>query len=179
MGIGRALALKPKLIVCDEPVSALDVSISAQVLNLLQDLQDEHELTYLFVTHDLSVVRHISDDICVMYLGQVVEISPARTLFEQPLHPYTQALMSAIPSTDIHREKKRVILEGEIVSPIDPKPGCRFAGRCSHVRPQCEEPQKLVEITAGHSDSPRPTPASGLSPGTTPTAVARPSPAAS
>ena len=112
VGIGRALALRPKLIVCDEPVSALDVSISAQVLNLLQDLQDEHGLTYVFVTHDLSVVRHISDHVCVMYLGQIVEKCPAEELFEQPLHPYTKALLSAIPSTDIHREKKRILLRG-------------------------------------------------------------------
>jgi oligopeptide/dipeptide ABC transporter ATP-binding protein len=151
VGIGRALALRPKLVVCDEPVSALDVSISAQVLNLLQDLQDEQGLTYLFVTHDLSVVRHISDHICVMYLGQVVEMCSAQELFEKPLHPYTKALLSAIPSTDIHREKKRIILEGEIVSPIDPKPGCRFAARCSYARPQCHEPQKLVLALPGHS----------------------------
>jgi len=153
VGIGRALALRPKLIVCDEPVSALDVSISAQVLNLLQDLQDEHGLTYVFVTHDLSVVRHISDEICVMYLGQIVETSLADELFEKPLHPYTKALLSAIPSTDIHREKKRVILEGEIVSPIDPKPGCRFAARCSYARPQCQEPQNLKEVLPKHSVS--------------------------
>lgn len=151
VGIGRALALKPKLIVCDEPVSALDVSISAQVLNLLRDLQDENGLTYLFVTHDLSVVRHISDDICVMYLGQLVEMSLAQELFDQPLHPYTKALMSAIPSTDITREKKRIILEGEIVSPIDPKPGCRFAGRCSYAREECAEPQHLEELLPKHS----------------------------
>jgi oligopeptide/dipeptide ABC transporter ATP-binding protein len=153
VGIGRALALRPKLIVCDEPVSALDVSISAQVLNLLQDLQDEQGLTYVFVTHDLSVVRHISDDICVMYLGQLVETCPAKELFRQPLHPYTKALLSAIPSTDIHREKKRVILEGEIVSPINPKPGCRFAARCGHVREQCHNPQLLTEVLPKHSVS--------------------------
>jgi oligopeptide/dipeptide ABC transporter ATP-binding protein len=151
VGIGRALALRPKLIVCDEPVSALDVSISAQVLNLLQDLQDEQRLTYLFVTHDLSVVRHISDDICVMYLGQLVETSPAKELFENPLHPYTKALLSAIPSTDIHREKKRVVLKGEITSPINPKPGCRFAGRCGYSRPACQEPQQLKEALPGHA----------------------------
>jgi oligopeptide/dipeptide ABC transporter ATP-binding protein len=151
VGIGRALALRPKLVVCDEPVSALDVSISAQVLNLLQDLQDEQGLTYVFVTHDLSVVRHISDDICVMYLGQIVELCPAGELFEQPLHPYTKALLSAIPSTDIHREKKRIVLKGEIVSPIDPKPGCRFAGRCSYAVEKCQEPQQLAEVVPGHS----------------------------
>jgi oligopeptide/dipeptide ABC transporter ATP-binding protein len=151
VGVGRALALRPKFIVCDEPVSALDVSISAQVLNLLQDLQDEHGLTYMFVTHDLSVVRHISDDICVMYLGQLVEMCPAGELFDKPLHPYTKALLSAIPSTDIHREKKRILLKGEITSPINPKPGCRFAGRCTYARPECQEPQKLEEVLPGHS----------------------------
>ena len=150
MGIGRALALRPKLVVCDEPVSALDVSISAQVLNLLQDLQDEQGLTYLFVTHDMSVVRHISDDICVMYLGQVVEKCPSNELFEKPLHPYTKALLSAIPSTDIHQKKSRIVLEGEIVSPIDPKPGCRFAARCSYARPKCQERQELEDWLPGH-----------------------------
>jgi oligopeptide/dipeptide ABC transporter ATP-binding protein len=151
VGVGRALALRPKFIVCDEPVSALDVSISAQVLNLLQDLQDEHGLTYMFVTHDLSVVRHISDDICVMYLGQLVEMCPAGELFDKPLHPYTKALLSAIPSTDIHREKRRILLKGEITSPINPKPGCRFAGRCTYARPECQEPQRLEEVLPGHS----------------------------
>ena len=150
VGIGRALALRPKLVVCDEPVSALDVSISAQVLNLLQDLQQEHGLAYLFVTHDMSVVRHISDDICVMYLGQVAEACPAKELFDKPLHPYTQALLSAIPSTEMGSEKKRVLLEGEIVSPIDPKPGCRFAARCIYAQPECHEPQKSEEVLPGH-----------------------------
>jgi oligopeptide/dipeptide ABC transporter ATP-binding protein len=151
VGIGRALALQPKLVVCDEPVSALDVSISAQVLNLLQDLQDEQGLTYVFVTHDLSVVRHISDDICVMYLGQIVETTSAAELFERPLHPYTKALLSAIPSTDIHQEKRRILLQGEIVSPINPKPGCRFAARCSYARPECQEQQNLEEVLPDHS----------------------------
>jgi oligopeptide/dipeptide ABC transporter ATP-binding protein len=150
VGIGRALALNPKFIVCDEPVSALDVSIQAQVLNLLQDLQDQLGLTYMFVTHDLSVVRHISDDICVMYLGQLVETSTSRDLFRHPLHPYTQALISAVPSTDIHYKKERIILEGEITSPINPKPGCRFARRCIHECKPCREPQVLEEVLPNH-----------------------------
>jgi oligopeptide/dipeptide ABC transporter ATP-binding protein len=150
VGIARALALNPKFIVCDEPVSALDVSIQAQVLNLLQDLQDEFNLTYMFVTHDLSVVRHISDDICVMYLGQLVETSPSKKLFRHPLHPYTQALLSAVPSTDIHKKKDRIILEGEITSPINPKPGCRFAKRCIYVGKPCHDPQQLEEILPDH-----------------------------
>ena len=131
VGIARALAMDPKFIVCDEPVSALDVSIQAQVLNLLSDLQDEYNLTYMFVTHDMSVVRHISDDICVMYLGQAVEKSETHELFDKPLHPYTKALFSVIPTLDLDRSKKREILQGEIVSPINPKPGCRFAARCT------------------------------------------------
>lgn len=150
VGVGRALALKPKLIVCDEPVSALDVSIQAQILNMLQDLQDEFGLTYIFITHDLSVVRHISDDICVMYLGKLVETSPSKELFKKPLHPYTQALLSAVPSTDIHRKKERILLEGEISSPIEPKPGCRFGPRCIYKQKQCEEPQHLEEIFPNH-----------------------------
>lgn len=131
VGIGRALALSPKFVVCDEPVSALDVSIQAQVLNLLMDLQDELQLTYMFITHDLSVVRHISSNICVMYLGQLVETCETEELFKRQLHPYSKALLSAIPSTDIHSQKKRIVIKGEIVSPIDPKPGCRFAARLS------------------------------------------------
>jgi peptide/nickel transport system ATP-binding protein len=150
VGIGRALALNPKFIVCDEPVSALDVSISAQVLNLLQDLQDKFSLTYMFVTHDLSVVRLISDDICVMYLGQLVETCPSKELFKNPLHPYTQALISAVPTIDIHHKKQRIILEGEITSPIHPKPGCRFAKRCKYECKPCHNPQQLEEVMPNH-----------------------------
>ena len=150
VGIGRALALNPKFIVCDEPVSALDVSIQAQVLNLLMDLQDEFKLTYMFVTHDLSVVRHISDSICVMYLGQLVETCDTKELFAHQLHPYSKALLSAIPSTDIHHPTKRIVIKGEIVSPIDPKPGCRFAARCPHACERCHQPQQLEEVTPGH-----------------------------
>lgn len=150
VGIGRAIALKPKFIVCDEPVSALDVSIQAQVLNLLQDLQKEYGLTYMFVTHDLSVVKHISDSICVMYLGQLVETCSAKELFASPLHPYTKALLSAIPSTDIDHRRERIILKGEIVSPVNPAPGCRFAARCPYACEKCREPQQLWEVTPGH-----------------------------
>lgn len=150
VGIARALALNPDFIMCDEPVSALDVSIQAQVLNLLMDLQDKMGLTYMFVTHDLSVVRHISDDICVMYLGQLVETSPSKKLFERPLHPYTKALLSAIPSIDLDNPMRRVTLKGEITSAINPKPGCRFAPRCPYACEQCYEPQVLEEIEAGH-----------------------------
>ena len=150
VGIGRALALNPKFIVCDEPVSALDVSIQAQVLNLLMDLQEQKQLTYMFVTHDLSVVRHISDNICVMYLGQLVATCSSKKLFEKPLHPYTQALLSAIPSTDVDRKMQRVQLKGELTSPINPKPGCRFAARCPYATAKCQEPQQLREIESGH-----------------------------
>ena len=150
VGIGRALALNPKFIVCDEPVSALYLSIQAQVLNLLMDLQDQQQLTYLFVTHDLSVVRHISDNICVMYLGQLVETCSSKELFAKPLHPYTKALLSAIPSTDVDRKMQRVQLKGEITSPINPKPGCRFAARCPYATDACREPQQLREIEPKH-----------------------------
>ena len=150
VGIARAIALNPDFIMCDEPVSALDVSIQAQVLNLLMDLQEENNLTYMFVTHDLSVVRHISDDISVMYLGQLVETSPAKQLFEHPLHPYTKALLSAIPSTDIDHPMKRILLKGEITSPINPAPGCRFAKRCPYATQTCKEPQKLTEVESNH-----------------------------
>ena len=131
-------------------MSALDVSIQAQVLNLLMDLQEEKQLTYLFVTHDLSVVKHISDDISVMYLGQLVETSPAGKLFERPLHPYTKALLSAIPSTDIDHPMQRILLKGEITSAINPEPGCRFAKRCPYAAAACREPQKLEEVEKDH-----------------------------
>lgn len=150
VGIGRALALNPKFVVCDEPVSALDVSIQAQVLNLLKKLQKEKGLTYMFVTHDMSVVRHISDEICVMYLGQVVEKSSAKELFKKSYHPYTKALLNAIPSVDVHSTKKREILRGELTSPINPKPGCRFCSRCKYVDDSCRQMQVLEEIEPGH-----------------------------
>ena len=150
VGIGRSLALNPKFIVCDEPVSALDVSIQAQVLNLLKELQQEYGLSYIFITHDLSVVKYISDDICVMYLGQLVEKSPSKELFQKPLHPYTKALLSAIPVPDIHNRKKRIIMQGELTSPINPKPGCRFAARCMYATEKCSEPQELVELEENH-----------------------------
>ena len=150
VGIARALAMNPEFIVCDEPVSALDVSIQAQVLNLLKKLQQDRGLTYLFITHDLSVVKHISNDICVMYLGQLVETSPSDELFRTQYHPYTKALLSAIPSTDIHNKMKRIVLRGEISSPIDPKPGCRFAARCPYACERCAEPQKLQCVAPDH-----------------------------
>ena len=150
VGIGRALALNPKFVVCDEPVSALDVSIQAQILNLLMDLQDKIGITLMFITHDLSVVRHISDNICVMYLGQLIEYSPSKDLFKNPLHPYSKALLSAIPSIDIHSKRKKAIIKGELSSPVEPKPGCRFAPRCSYVGDECYEPQVSEEILPGH-----------------------------
>ena len=151
VGIARALAMNPEFIVCDEPVSALDVSIQAQILNLLQDLQEKRGLTYLFVTHDMSVVKHLSDNICVMYLGQIAEISPAKEIFRHPLHPYTKILLSAIPTLDLHNQTRRIITKGEITSPIDPKPGCRFAARCAFYDPaRCDCPQTLRELAPGH-----------------------------
>ena len=150
IGVARAIALDPSFIVCDEPVSALDVSIQAQILNLMQDLQEEKGLTYMFITHDLSVVRHISTHICVMYLGQLVETCPSKELFKNPMHPYTKALLSAVPSTDILHKKERILLRGELVSPINPKPGCRFAARCNYACDRCHEPQTLEEIAPGH-----------------------------
>ena len=150
VGIARALALNPEFIVCDEPVSALDVSIQAQVLNLLMDLQDQMNLAYMFVTHDLSVVRHISDHIMVMYLGQMVEKCETKELFENNLHPYTKALLSAIPSTDIYHPMERVQLKGEITSAINPEPGCRFAKRCPYATEACSKPQELVEVSKNH-----------------------------
>lgn len=150
VGIARAIALNPDFIVCDEPVSALDVSIQAQVLNLLMDLQDSLKLTFMFVTHDLSVVRHISQNICVMYLGQLAETSPSHELFKRPLHPYTKALLSAIPTTNIHNPPKRIMLKGEITSAINPKPGCRFSPRCPYATERCNQPQILEEVEPNH-----------------------------
>ena len=150
IGIARALALKPKFIVCDEPVSALDVSIQAQIINLMLDLQEERGLAYMFVTHDLSVVKYISNNIMVMYLGQMVEMAPSDELFLNPMHPYTQALLSAIPVPNIHNKKKRIIMQGEITSPINPKPGCRFMARCRYASEECCQPQVLRELAPNH-----------------------------
>ena len=151
IGIARALALDPAFLVCDEPVSALDVSIQAQVLNLLRELQRARGLTYLFITHDLSVVKHISDDILVMYMGQMVEEAPSKELFRTPMHPYTQGLLSAIPVPNIHHKRRRVIMEGEITSPVNLKPGCRFAARCPHACDRCRQEQPaLLELEPGH-----------------------------
>ena len=151
IGIARALAMKPEFIVCDEPVSALDVSIQAQILNLMKDIQDQEGLTYIFITHDLSVVNHFADDIAVMYMGRMVEKAPAEELFENPLHPYTQALLSAIPVPDIHTEMNRIVLKGEVTSPIEPKPICRFAARCKYTSEKClkAEPE-LIEVSPEH-----------------------------
>ena len=151
IGIARALSVNPKFIVCDEPVSALDVSIQAQVLNLMMDLQQDLGLTYLFITHDLSVVKHISNEIAVMYLGQCVEIAPSNELFKNPKHPYTKALLAAIPVPDISMRYKEIeIIKGEITSPVNPKPGCRFAARCPYAAEVCSEPQELIEMSPGH-----------------------------
>ena len=153
IGIARALSLNPRFIVCDEPVSALDVSIQAQILNLLMDLQDELDLAYMFVTHDLSGVKHISDSIMVMYLGRCVELAPSDELFANPLHPYTKALLAAIPEPDLERSrsKKLEVIRGEVSSPIDPKPSCRFAARCEYCKSCCTESNpEFVEVSPGH-----------------------------
>ena len=151
IGIARALALNPKFIVCDEPVSSLDVSIQAQILNLMADLQEERGLTYLFITHDLSVVKHISDHILVMYLGNMVEYAPAGDIFKYRYHPYTKALLAAVPIPEIGEKKQRVLLRGEISSPIDPEPGCRFSGRCPYAKEICgREDPILREVRPGY-----------------------------
>jgi peptide/nickel transport system ATP-binding protein len=151
IGVGRALALNPKFIICDEPVSALDVSIQAQILNLLQDLQRDFKLTYIFITHDLSVVKHISNDIAVMYLGMIVEKCETKELFNKQYHPYTKALLSAIPRPKINSTKERVILKGEIASPIEPPAMCRFAPRCNYASEICFSSQpEFKEIVPNH-----------------------------
>ncbi|MBQ8591077.1 MAG: ATP-binding cassette domain-containing protein [Firmicutes bacterium] len=151
IGIARALAMNPKFIVCDEPVSALDVSIQAQILNLMKEIQEDLGLTYMFITHDLSVINHFADDIGVMYLGRMIEKAPTETLFENPMHPYTNALLSAIPVPSIHNRKERILLKGEVGSPVNPKPMCRFATRCPYATEQCfqEEPE-LIEVEKDH-----------------------------
>lgn len=153
IGIARALAVNPKFIVADEPISALDVSVQAQIVNLLTDLKEKRGLTYIFIAHDLSMVKHISDRVGVMYLGQLAELTGSRELYKNPLHPYTRALLSAIPIPDprVEQTRRRIILEGDVPSPINPPPGCRFAGRCPQVMPLCrEQDPRMEEVFAGH-----------------------------
>lgn len=151
IGIARALILNPRFVVCDEPVSALDVSIQSQIINLLLDLKEEKNLTYLFIAHDLSVVKYISDKIGVMYLGHLVEEAPSDELFSNPLHPYTQALLSAVPSTEVGREKNRIVLRGDLPSPLYPPSGCPFHTRCPYAKSYCSEMKpKKMEIEPGH-----------------------------
>lgn len=151
IGIARALIMEPDFVICDEPVSALDVSIQAQIINLLLDIQEQRKLTYIFITHDLSVVRYISDEIMVMYLGEMVEMAEKQMLFQKPLHPYTQALLASVPVPDVHHKKDLVPLEGEITSPINPGPGCRFAARCRYATDICrKETPQLREYEPNH-----------------------------
>lgn len=151
IGVARALALDPKFIVCDEPVSALDVSIQAQILNLLMDLQDDHQIAYMFITHDLSVVKHISHRIMVMYLGECIELAETEELYENPMHPYTKALLEAIPIPELGARKNSGIIRGELKSPVEPAPGCRFAPRCPYAKPECTgEKIREIQITPTH-----------------------------
>ena len=149
--IARALALNPKFIVCDEPVSALDVSVQAQIINLMMELQEKMKLTYIFISHDMSVIKHISDNIGVMYLGQMIEKASKKETFNNPIHPYTIALLSAIPSTNVFEKKEKIILKGEISSPVNPKPGCRFAARCPFATDECRASDpELKEVLPNH-----------------------------
>lgn len=153
IGIARALAVNPEFIVCDEPISALDVSVQAQVVNLLQDLQQQYGLTYLFIAHDLSMVRYISDRVAVMYLGAIAELTTSNELYNNPMHPYTQALLSSIPIPDprIEQSRKRIVLEGEVPSPINPPKGCKFVARCSVAKEECQDIRpELREVKPGH-----------------------------
>jgi oligopeptide/dipeptide ABC transporter ATP-binding protein len=151
IGMARALILNPKIIICDEPVSALDVSIQAQIVNLLQDLQIERNLTYLFIAHDMSVVKYISDRIAVMYLGHIMEMSETEELFSKPLHPYTKSLLSAVPIPNPHIKKQRIVMQGDVPSPLNPPSGCVFHGRCPYVKPVCKETRpEMKEVSTGH-----------------------------